>query len=262
MLNILLNCAIFLKKNTLYTCVVKEVWSFCMTNPYSMGQPYPQNYQNNIYPQNYYQSSNNSIFSPVLTNSAIGFAGGSIIGACIEYIKNRRPVKNGEVTDSFAKQVMNKMIDKKCTVRGKEFFKQKGELLKKVDKISSPEEFTKLMKKYKTYASSLCDGISLDSMCKTVTIDNLKGKISALKKRIEASLEPEMRNIKDTINLCWDNENKKFVKPKNVEDKIFNIIKNTKNNIQWKKMLKYGGVTASVFGAITLLYSMLITKNQ
>ena len=233
-----------------------------MTNPYSMGQPYPQNYQNNVYPQNHYQNSNQSIFSSVLTNSFIGFAGGTVVGAGIEYIKNRKPVKNGEVTDSFAKQVMDKMIDKNCTVRGKEFFKQKGELLKKISKVSSPEEFTKLMKKYKTYASSLCEGMSLDSMCKTVTKDNLKGKISALKKKIEASLEPEMRNIKDTISLCWDKENKKFIKPKNVEDKVFKIIKNTKNNVQWKKIFKYGGVTAGVFGAATLVYSMLMEKGQ
>ena len=65
----------------------------------------------------------------------------------------------------------------------------------------------------------------------------MKCKISALKKKIGASLEPEIRNIKDTISLCWDKENKKFIKPKNVEDKVFKIIKNTKTMFSGKKCL-------------------------
>ena len=231
-----------------------------MTNPYIMGQAYPKN---NFYNKNFYQSDFNSqpsIFSTVIGAGSVGFAGGAITSAGIDLYKNRKPVNNGQVSDSFAKNVMNKIIDKEYSVKGKEFFKQKSELLKKLDKIKSPEEFTKLMTKYKKYASSLCDGISLDSMCKTVTKDNLKGKISALKSRIESSFEPELRNIKDIIKLCWNKEDKKFVKPNVVEKRLFEAIKDTRNSVQWKKMLKYGGITAGIFGGVTLVYSMLMNK--
>ena len=118
------------------------------------------------------------------------------------------------------------------------------------------------MNKYKVYASTLCDSLSLDSMCETVNKDNLKGKISALKNRIEASMEPEIRNIKDIIKLCWNKEEKKFEKPKEVSKKIFTIIKNTKNSVQWKKMFKYGGITAGIFGALTLGFSVFNNKNN
>jgi len=224
-------------------------------NSYNMGQ-YPNNFQN-------YDNFNSKplIFAPTVGSAAVGFVGGSVASVGMDLVRNRRPVIKGEVSDSFAKQVMNKNIDKGYAVKNKEFFYQKNELLKKLCKVKSPEEFIKLLKKYQKYASELYEGMSFDSMCKTVTKDNVKGKVSALKNKIEASIEPEIRNIKDTINLCWDKEAKKFVKPKNVEDKIFKVIKNTKNNIQWKKMLKYGGVTAGVFGAITLIYYMLINKS-
>lgn len=222
-------------------------------------EQYPQsNYYQN-YLTNYNQSS---VTASVVKSAAIGFAGGAAVSAGIDFIRNRRPVLNGEVNDNFAKQVMDKIINKGYTFKNKDFFNKKSEFFNKLKKVSSPEEFTKLMKKYKSYASTLCDGISLDSMCKMVNKDNLKGKVSALLKRIEASFEPEIRNIKDTVNLCWDKENKKFVKPKEVEQKLFKIIKNTKNNIQWKKMLKYGGITAGIFGAITLGFSVFGNRNS
>ena len=230
-----------------------------MTNSYNLGQLYSQNkFQNN----NNYFKQQPSIFSSVINSAAVGFGGGAVVGAGVSLIKNRYPFKDGDVTDSFAKQVMDKIISKDYTVRGKNFFKQKYNLLKKLDRVNSPEKFIKLINENKEYTSGLYESVSLNSICNTVTKDNLKGKISALKKRIEISLEHEIRNIKDMINLCWDKENKKFVKHKNVDENIFKVIKNTKNNIQWKKMLKYGGITAGVFGAITLVYSMLIEKGN
>ena len=229
-----------------------------MTNSYNMGQMgYPQNY---YYNQNF--NNQPSIFSTVTGSALLGFAGGSAVSAGIDLVRNRRPVKNGEVSDYFATKVMDKIVDKGYAAKGKDYFKQKYYLLKKLGKIKSTDEFIELLNKNRKYASSLFDGISLDTVCKTVTKDNLKGKITSLKSRIEASIEPEIRNVKDTISLCWDNEAKKFVKPKNVEEKIFKVIKNTKNNIQWKKMLKYGGITAGVFGAVTLVYSMLMDKGR
>ena len=154
------------------------------------------------------------------------------------------------------------MVNKDCVSKGKEFFKQKLEVFKKLGKITTPEEFTKLMNKNRTFCKSLCDGISLDTMCKTVTKENLKAKLSALKSRIEASMKQELRSVKDTIKLCWDKENKKFVKSGAVEEKIYKIIKNTKSSFPWKKSLKYGSITAGIFGALTLGFAAASNRVQ
>ena len=175
-----------------------------MTNPYNMAMPYGQNVeQNNYYQQTnpyQFQQNSSSIVGNAVKAGAIGFAGGSLIAGGVDYFKSRKPINsNGEVTDSFAKKVLNKMIDKNYTAKGKEFFKEKCNVLKKLDSIKTPEKFKSLMEKNRKYCATLCDGISLSTMCNTVTKDNIKDKVSALKKRILASMEPEIQNIKDTI---------------------------------------------------------------
>ena len=238
-----------------------------MTNYYSLpnnGAEY-QMYSQSGYPTDYqmYYPQQRSVLPAVLAASTLGFVGGAGITAGVHYFKNRRPVSSsGEVSDSFAKQVLDKMVNKNYVSKGKEFFKQKFEVLKKLGKISKPEEFTKLMNKNKTFCKSLCDGISLDTMCKTVTKENIKSKISALKSRIESSMRNELQNVKDTIKLCWDRENKKFVKPNCIEEKIYKLIKNTKSEFPWKKACKYGGITAGILGALTLGLAVASNKTR
>ena len=250
-----------------------------MANPYSVQTPYqgadaqmyqqmvsqnPAEINNQIYPQGYSQvypqaySRRGSVLGNVITSAAVGFAGGAVVTAGVDYFKNRKPVSSsGEVSDSFAQKVMNKIIKKDYAAKGKEFFNQKIKVLRHIDASKTPEKFKKLMQKNKEFCSTLFDGISLDTMCNTVTKENIKGKIAAIKQRIQAGFSTEMQNIKDSVKLCWDSENKKFVKPSGVDDKLFKIIKSTKNDINWKKVGKYGGITAGVFGAITLALSML-----
>ena len=235
-----------------------------MTNPYSMNySPYEQGQMN---PYNQYQQQqvyyNNRTSSPIgnaITGAAIGFAGGTAIAAGVDYFKSRKPVKNGEVKDSFVKKVFDNMIKKDYVSKGKKYIREKMELLENIDYAKTPEKFKSLMKKYKKCSSELFDGLSLNTVCDTVTKDNIKGKISAIKNKIQSGLKVEYQNVKDTINLCWDSEKKKFVKPDNVDKKLFKIIKNTKNSTNWKKAFKTGGITAGVLGVLALGYS-LFTK--
>ena len=255
-----------------------------MANPYSMQSPYQgmdaqmyqqANFQNpaNVYynnPQMYqqmysqdYNNSGSSLLGSVVKSAAVGFAGGALVTAGVDYFKNRKPVNNsGEVSESFAKRVMDRIISKDYVFKGKEFFNQKKNVLRKIDFAKTPEKFKKLMNKNKAFCSTLFDGISLDTMCNMVTKENLKEKIAAIKQRVQASLSTEMQNVKDAVSLCWDKENKKFVKPKEVDNKLFKIIKNTENSINWKKVAKYGGITAGVFGAAALCYAILAGKHS
>ena len=70
------------------------------------------------------------------------------------------------------------------------------------------------------------------------------------------------QTFKNLTEKCWNKETKKFVKPDGVNSKIFDIINKTKSAGQWKKALKYGGVTAGVMGALTLGYKMLTAQNR
>ena len=252
-----------------------------MTNHYSMQIPYQgtdnQMYQQGIY-QNpsevYYQGNYNpqiyagnpqsgSLAGKVIKGAALGFAGGAIVTAGVDYFKNRKPVNNnGEVSENFANRVMDRIISKNYVAKGKAFFNQKMNVLRNIDASKTPEKFKKLMQKNKAFCNTLFDSLSLDTVCKTVTEDNVKEKIAAVKQRIQASLSTEIQNIKDAVSLCWDKENKKFTKPKEIDSKLFNIIKNTTYDINWKKVGKYGGITAGITAAAGLIYGIFTGKPQ
>ena len=245
-----------------------------MTNPYNVQLPYQnadaQVYQQQVnpqanqifYPQNYGYVNQPSLLGGAAKAAAVGFTGGALVMTGVDYFKTRKPVKNGETTETFAKKVLDRIIEKDYVARGKKFFKQKIDILKNIDCAKTPEAFKKLMKKNKEFCSTLCDGISIDTMCSTVTKDNIKGKISALKKRVEASFDNEIQNIKDTVKLCWDSENKKFVKPDGVDKKLFKIIENTKNDINWSKVFKVGGIAAGVTGLLALGLGWFARKSN
>ena len=236
-----------------------------MANGYGMG--YEQINQNQLYPQQQYQQVYNqnygrNVLGSLVTTAAVGFAGGTAVTAGIDYFKNRKPVNGGEVSDTFAQKVLDKIIKKDYVAKGKEFFKQKADVLKNIDLAKTPEKFRKLMKKNKEFCKTLCDGISLDTMCDTVTKENIKEKISAIKQRTQASLKTEIQNIKDLVKLCWDSENKKFVKPDSVDNKLFKIIKNTNNSINWKKACKYGGITAAILSILVVVPELMANRNK
>lgn len=232
-----------------------------MTNPYNVKySPYEQqiNPYNNQYLQQeqvYYNNNNSSPVGNCIKGAIVGFTGGTAVAAGIDYFKNRRPVKNGEVKDSFVRRIFDNMIKKNYLSKGKDYIKEKLEIFKNIDSATTPENFKDLLNKYKKCSSSLFDGLSLKTVCETVNSENIKGKISTIKEKIQSSLKMEYQNIKDTVKLCWDSDKKKFVKPKNIDDKLFKIIKNTKNSIDWNKACKAGGITAGILGILALGYS-------
>ena len=216
------------------------------------------NYYDQAYNQAYPYQDRKPSEAPVVGLAAIGAIGGGAVG----YFKNRYPVsKDGTVADSFAKSAFQKHVDKNLSSKGKEFFKQIDNIISKVDKINTPEEFKKLLKDNKLVSESNINGLSLDTLLETVNSDNIKSKKETLKKSIEAINEYNIDNMKETIKACWDKEGKKFVKPSGIKDNLFDVIKNTKRNDQWKKAGKYGGITAAVVGGLAVLYNMFIPKN-
>lgn len=227
-----------------------------MTNPYAMNG-YPEAYPQ-VYPQIYPQSKSNGL--SVWGMAAIGAIGGGSVG----YFKNRFPVgKDGSVSDTFAKEVFEKNLKKNASKETKAYFTQLKTVLDKINKIKSPEEFKKLLTSNKKIIEDQCKGISAETLLDAVNSTNLKSSKESLKKSLEAIMDFEILKTQNAIKLGWNSEKKKFIKTSEFKDgKLFDIIKGTKNNIQWKKALKYGGITAGVMGALTLGYKMLGTNRN
>ncbi len=142
------------------------------------------------------------------------------------------------------------------------YFKQLKTVLKKIDKVKSPEDFKKLIKENKDIIDDQCKGISTGTLLDGVNSTNLQSSKTSLKESLEAIMNFELVKTKNAIRLGWNSESKKFIKTPEFKDgKLFNIIKSTKSSNQWKKALKYGGVTAGIMGALTVGYKMLIASR-
>lgn len=224
-----------------------------MVNAYNTGYPQQAGYYN----QNMELSVPKKSGAGTLGVMLLGGVGGGTVG----YLKSRHDIKNGKFSDTFAKQAFEKHVKKNLSSEGKKYFKEINNILKKIDKINSPEKFKKLLKNSKLLNNNLFGGISLDTILNTVNKDNLSSKKKALKNALEANLNYNVSNMKDTIQACWNKEKKAFEKPEGVKKEIFDIIKKTKVKGQWKKALKYGGITAGVFGALSIGYKMM-TSNR
>ncbi len=231
-----------------------------MTNPYSMGAN-PQAYQT-MYQQDAsaFPQAAKSNGPSTLAMAALGFAGGGTVG----YLKNRYPVnKSGQASDSFAKMAFDNHVKKNFDKDQKTLYTQTKNILGKIDKVKDTEALKKLLNKNKDVAEACCKNLNctLDDALNSVTSSNLSDTKKSLKEHLSRTNDFNTRQFKNFTEKCWDRESKKFVKPEGLSDEIFNIIKNTRTNIQWKKALKYGGITAGVLGGLTLGYKMLTARN-
>lgn len=241
-----------------------------MSNPFSMQTSaysaplYPQEY----YPQNIseaYPTYNQAALQQktngpsVLGMMTLGALGGGTVG----FFKNRYPVgKDGSISDSFAKEVFASNLKKNRPDTTQQYFKQLSNILKKIDKVNSPEEFKKLLNANKSIIEEQCKGISSDSLLDAVNSTNLKDIKKSLKDTLTGIMNFELQKTKNAIKLGWNCETKKFIKTDEFKDnKLFDIIKNTKNKNQWKKSLKYGGITAGILGALTILYKIFLPSK-
>ena len=226
-----------------------------MVNSYGMNT-YPQMNYNQGFNQNIQPQQNRSSgFGSVIGTAVVGGA----VGGAIGYLKNRHPVdKNGVASDSFAKQAFENHVSKNMSSDGKEFFKQLKAVTKGLEKVKDVEGMKKLLNaNKKVFALS---GMPLDTYLSSLTPDNIKESKKVLQEQIEKRNMTNYQTFKNLTEKCWNKEKKCFTKPDGVEQKIFDVIKNTKTKGQWKKALKYGGVTAGVMGALTLGYKMM-TSN-
>ena len=172
-------------------------------------------------------------YQPVRKNSGPSVFGmmtlGALGGGTAGYFRNRYPVgKDGVVSDSFAREVFDKNLNKNTSSDVKKYFKQLKEVLKKIDKVKTPEEFRKLINANKYIIDEQCKGISSETLLDAVNTTNIKTSKEALKKSLEGIMDFELLKTKNAVKLGWNSESKKFIKSSEFKDaKLFDIIKNT-----------------------------------
>ena len=224
-----------------------------MTYSNTMQPQYSAQY---AYPQ---YSANKSGSGAVFGMMTLGALGGGTVG----YLTARNSINSdGKASDKLAKQVYEKIV--KLDKTDNLLYKQNMAILKKIDSVKDSAGLKKLLEKNKEAAEALCRGIysSVENVIKSVNSDNIKATKDSIKKGIKASNELMYQHTKNIIEKCWDKDSKEFIKPDKIEQKVFDIVKNIKNQGQWKKALKYGGITAGVLGALTLAYKVLIPSGM
>ena len=96
------------------------------------------------------------------------------------------------VADSFAREVFDKNLNKNCSSDVKKYFKQLKEVLNKIDKVKTPEEYRKLINANKYIIEEQCKAISSETLLDAVNTTNIKTSKEALKKSLEGIMDFEM----------------------------------------------------------------------
>ena len=90
--------------------------------------------QNGVYYNNMtYQKP--SATPVAIAGTVVGGGVGAIVGCC----KKNNTMKNGEVSDTFAKEVFKKYIEKSANA-GKEAYQGGLNILEKIDNVKTPKE--------------------------------------------------------------------------------------------------------------------------
>lgn len=222
-----------------------------MTNSYGMVNQPQQNYIDYSMMQQPRQGGSGV---GVFGAATLGFLGGGTIG----YFKHRRPVKNGVVTDTFAQKSFDRYIDKGLEQSKKDFYTQAKNIMKKIDKVDTPEKLKALLNSNNAVNKHAFPGFSLDEFCRVLTSSNLTANKNKLKNALDMVYSKDIETMRSHIGLCWDAEKKKLVKVPEVGEKAFKAIKDTASKMKWNKALKYGGIGAAICGGLVLVYKSVV----
>ena len=213
----------------------------------------------NNYPNYYTQPQgrqNGKSYAPAAM--LLAGVGGGVIGYC----KSKHPISNdGKVSDSFAREVLEKHVKKNVTEQEKNVYEQSRNILKKIGKTKTVSQFKELVKNNSKALSAEQLGMDVEKYINSVSETNLKENKDAIKKIAEGNSMAKIQTIKNQALQCWDKDKKSFKKSDNVDSKLFDIIKKNKSKKQWKKALKYGGVAAGIMGALTVGYKIITSNN-
>lgn len=205
-----------------------------------------------INPAGYQDVSKARQTSP-LPAAAGGLIAGGSIGAFAALKKNNITDKLG-IKDSFTQKVQENLL-KEAGESSQNTHKQTLEIIRKINKVKTPEDLKTLFESNKDAAKKLCEQLKQtpDEFLRTITSDNLKKNKETIKHWFEAEHNNQFQALKNKIQFCWDKESKKFVKSETVKQNIYDAIIKTQKYLKKTSILKYasiGGVLGAALGFI------------
>ena len=214
---------------------------------YSYQYPVTNTMQNTYYDNtNSLTNQRTSAIPLTLTGAAIGTTGGAVVGC---FKKEKITNNKGILKDEFVKRVHKKILEHNNELDN---FNEKNEFLIKLKKIKNVDDLKNLVNEY--------SNIELKTKIANINNNNLKKTIETITQEIDASNNAKHTNIKNDIYTCWDNKEKKFIKPDTVEEDIFNIIKKSRKTISLKNIGKFALIGAAITGGISYIAGKLLIK--
>ena len=192
-----------------------------------------------------------------LPAAAGGLIAGGAIGAFAGFKKNSVIDKNG-IKDSFAKKVEERLINE-AGETAKNIHNQGNDIIKKIDKIKSPEDLKTLFGSNKDAVKDMCSKLKQtpEEFLQTITSDNLKQNKETIKNWFIAGRNNKFQAIKNKIQFCWDKDTKKFTQPKAIKDNVYNAIIKTQKSAKKVSTIKYGAIAAAIGAAVGFIISKL-----
>ena len=190
-------------------------------------------------------------------STIIGGGAGAIIGSR----KNPYITKKGEIKDDFAKSTYEKYLDKAGNSTKKAY--QGGlEILHKIDSVKTPEELKALFDNNPEAAKDVCNELKQNpnEYLKRINQNNLNANKKMIKEKINTSNNIRIRDMKNQIESCWNQNNKKFEKSDNVTKEVFDVIKKSTNKTKYKTIGKYAAIGAGIAGVIGFITGKLLLK--
>ena len=225
------------------------------SNPLNYGQQqYPMQYEGMQYRK--------PSAIPLAAGGAIagGIAGASF-GAYKGYSLDSYISKNGNVVDSFARNIYEKHINN-STDEIKEIYNQGLDILNKIKSVKNTDELKQLLETNRKAADTICKDLNqnLDDYLKNITADNLDANKKSIKDKLNIVNNARYQEMKNQIQACWDKDKKKFIKSDTVSDDIFQIIKKTTSKFNWKKMFKFAAIGSAITAIVTFIAGKLLLK--
>lgn len=203
------------------------------------------NYQPVEFPQDYNQTKKKSS----LPIAGAGLVVGGGVGAYLGSKKNPFVEKGGEITDTFAKNVLEKADD-----AIKKPYDQVKEVLGKLNSIKTPEDLKSLFSSNPEAKCSVDLG--------TITADNLSNNKTTIKNELEAKSKSLVQDMKNKIKTFWDKKEKKFIKPDGSDENVFKAIQNASKGAKAKIIAKYAAIGAVATGAIAFIAHKILTSKK
>lgn len=193
-----------------------------------------------------------------LPGTILGLGAGAAAGGFIGYKKNFISDKTG-IKNSFAKKVQDKLLNDAGDT-AKNIHKQREIIIKKLDKIKTPEDLKELFSKNKDAAQDMCSKFkkSLDEIMQTITKENLKENKKTFKNWFIAERNNDFQSIKNIVQYCWDKDGKNFVKPSAIKDNVYNAILSAQKKVKTATILKYAAITGAVGAAIGFIINKFL----